>query len=157
MNPYVATTSLPPTLRASSDIWWNSYVGLPYKWNGTSRAGVSCWGLVCLIYEEVFGIHLERHDEIEAGVAAGDPAAVAEYAIAGQEIPLNQVASGDVLQLKGISGRHITDGHCGIVTRPGSVLHIENGAGSHVIRYEGNPAFRNRVLKAFRYEPARTS
>lgn len=36
-----------------------SYIGTPYKWGGTSKAGMDCSGLVCTSYKAV-GINLPR-------------------------------------------------------------------------------------------------
>ena len=38
--------------------WVADYVGLPWEPYGRTRAGVDCWGLVRLVYEERLGICL---------------------------------------------------------------------------------------------------
>ena len=126
--------------------WWNDYVGLPFAWNGHTRAGVSCWGLVCLVQEEVFGRRLPHFDELPVQMGGGGSE---QYARLGRMVDLRDVQSGDVLHL-----RSKTNLHCGIVTEPGFVLHIDEGCGSHVRNYLSDLRFQNRVIGAYRVDPA---
>ena len=41
-----------------SSEWASKYVGVPYESRGRTREGCDCWGLVCLVYAEHFGIAL---------------------------------------------------------------------------------------------------
>jgi cell wall-associated NlpC family hydrolase len=41
-----------------TDAWVNSYVGIPYVLNGRDRAGVDCWGILCLAFREQRGVEL---------------------------------------------------------------------------------------------------
>jgi len=38
--------------------WATKYIGLPYEISGRTVGGVDCWGLICLVYENEFGITL---------------------------------------------------------------------------------------------------
>lgn len=128
-------------------MWWNKYVGLPFRLNGRDRDGVSCWGLVCLVHKEVFGNRLPHFDEMPA--ATGD-ASPRKWMGLGEKIELSDVESGDVLHMRGAINGRIYPLHCGIVTERGSVLHVEDGIGACIRKYEDDPRFKNRVLGAYR-------
>jgi len=48
-------------------MWYNKYIGLPYKDNGRTTAGIDCWGLACLVYREHFDIELPTLDQHYVG------------------------------------------------------------------------------------------
>lgn len=128
-------------------MWWNKYVGLPFKWNGRDHDGVSCWGLVCLVHWEVFGNRLPQFDELPVSEGNATPN---KWLHLGQEVDLAEAQPGDVLHMRGAINGRVYPLHCGVVTVPGSVLHVEENAGACVVKYQGNLRFRNRVLGAYR-------
>ncbi len=131
--------------------WWASFVGIPFAWNGSTREGVSCWGLVCLVYKDVFGIRLPRFNELETQIEKG-AGSFADFASTGEPVPLDEVRSGDVLHMWGVYKGKRRATHCGVVTEPGFVLHAEEVVGSCVSRYKGDSRFLHRVIGAYRLE-----
>ena len=43
--------------------WTERYLGIPYKVKGRDETGVDCWGLIYLIYIEMFGVELPLYTE----------------------------------------------------------------------------------------------
>lgn len=143
-----------PSRRLPSPVssnWWNNYVGIPFKWNGSTREGASCWGLVCLVYKEVYKIKLPRHDEMESQIERG-MGSFADFASTGVQVDLADVRAGDVLHMWGFYKGKRRATHCGIVTEPGFVLHAEEVIGSCISRYRGDNRFLQRVIGAYRLE-----
>lgn len=134
-----------------SSNWWNNYVGIPFKWNGTTREGASCWGRVCLVYEEVYKIKLPRHDEMESQIERGG-GSFADFAATGVHVDIADMQSGDVLHMWGFYKGKRRATHCGVVTEPGFVLHAEEVIGSCISRYKGDNRFLQRVIGAYRLE-----
>ncbi len=112
-------------LSPASSNWWNNYVGIPFKWNGSTREGASCGGLVCL---------------------------VSDFAATGVQVNLADVRAGDVLHMWGFYKGKRRATHCGVVTEPGFVLHAEEVVGSCISRYKGDNRFLQRVIGAYGLE-----
>jgi len=115
-------------------MWWNDYIGIPFKWHGSDRDGCSCWGLVRLVARDVFGKTLPSHDDIESRAAEGR-GAPQPYFSAGQPVDLTGVREGDILHMWATYKGKRLPLHVGIITEPGKVLHIEEGTGSIVEDY----------------------
>ena len=137
-------------LSPRSSNWWNDYVGTPFLWHGYSHEGASCWGLVCLVYSEVYGVALPRHDELISSVeqGGGSPRHWTMDAC-GVEVPLEEAEEGDVLHMWGFYKGRRRALHCGLVTERGRVLHAEEKTDAVISRYTG-PMFSNRVIGAYR-------
>ena len=104
-----------------------------------------------MVYSEVFGIRLPRHNELETQIEGGAET-VADFASAGVQIPLEEARSGDVLHMWGMHRGRRRATHCGLVTEPGFVLHAEEVVGSCISRYKGDNRFLQRVIGAYRLE-----
>lgn len=124
-------------------MWWNNYIGIPYKQWGYDRSGLNCYTLTRLIQGEVFNKRLPRHDEnlydVEAKKALGHP------------IPLEDVVSGDVLHMFSIEGGKRVDTHIATVTEPGKCIHVVKGTDSCIINYRKQP-WKNLVIGAYRVD-----
>jgi len=131
--------------------WWNGYVGTPFRWGGSARDGVSCWGLVCMVLDEVFGVTLPRESDVEHVVAkTSDGELAAAFKAHATTVPLGEERAGDLLQMWGVyQGRRVPL-HVGIVTQPGQVLHVEQGTCAVVEDYRRSPRARWRVIGAWR-------
>ena len=42
-------------------MWWNRYIGTPFKAFGRTMEGCDCWGLLRIVYREAFGIELPSY------------------------------------------------------------------------------------------------
>jgi cell wall-associated NlpC family hydrolase len=77
------------TPRAATDGAWRAalapWLGVPYLWGGTTRAGVDCSGLAQRLYHEVIGVGLPRHSR--------------DQARCGERIARVELAPGDLLYL----------------------------------------------------------
>lgn len=109
------------------DNWINRFIGIPFLPGGRSYDGVDCWGLACLIYEDVFDIKLPDMNGYEAGIACPRELEIFAEAerVKWDEVPAGNEQPGDVVLLR-IAGCPC---HVGIITSPGLMLHCEDGVG----------------------------
>lgn len=142
------TASLPEISPES----FNKYVGIPFKWNGYDYKGVSCWGLMVLVYKELWGIDIPRHDQAGYNVSKGGDVDESLWVSKSDWVPvkLGQEACGDALHMWGIHFGKKTPLHGGIVIKPGLVLHAQEGAGVVVSDYLKDARYNKRVIGAYR-------
>lgn len=125
------------------------YVGIPFVPGGRDRAGLDCWGLVCLVYREAFGIEIdegqvwtkvlvERDELITSVVCALDTP--------WRWVPLSNVETGDVLVFA-LQG-HL--GHVGLQLTADTMLHAHEGLGVTIDRW-GSPTWRKRLRLSYRH------
>lgn len=110
----------------------SQYAGVPFLERGRSRAGVDCWGLVWLIYQEQFGVIIPSYEgryadtrgaEIPGVIAAG--AAAGCWRLLGDDEPS---VLGDVIAFR-IRGE---PRHVGLALDNIQMLHVEWG--TNVVR-----------------------
>jgi cell wall-associated NlpC family hydrolase len=64
-----------------------SYIGVPYRWGGTTAAGFDCSGFVLTVYREVYGVTLPRTSS--------------RMWKQGRQIPITAARPGDLVFFKG--------------------------------------------------------
>lgn len=141
-----------PSLPTISPECFSKYVGIPFKWNGYDRDGVSCWGLFVLVYREVYGIELPRHDQHGQLVAQGRDESETVWISkkTWAHLEMGQETTGDALHMKGLHGGRLTSLHGGIVVSRGLVIHAQEGSGVVVSRYLSDDRYKRRVIGAYR-------
>jgi cell wall-associated NlpC family hydrolase len=106
--------------------WSAAYIGIPFLDLGRTRAGVDCWGLVCVVYQDQFGVLLPSYTARYANCK--DHAEVARLVLAEEssspewtDIPMGSEQEGDVV-IFNVQG---DPSHCGIVLNPPFFLHCD--------------------------------
>lgn len=127
------------------NLWWNSYVGIPFAEHGRTREGCDCWGLAMLITSEVFGNTLPDLQYQSVGDLEENHKL---YLAAGSLLPgwseikkPIKMQSGDIVVLKVQAGLPV---HVGIVTEPGWFIHCWRGGNATCERMD-SPWWRSRI------------
>jgi cell wall-associated NlpC family hydrolase len=138
------------TIGMSAPAWVNQYVGLPFAELGRDRAGVDCWGLVRLIYQEQFGVTLPSYTEAYRTTLDADEIGAlvqGEARAWWAAVPLTAARVGDVLVLR-VRNQPM---HCGLVLTPPAFLHIVRGINAAVERWDAWH-WNKRISGVFRHE-----
>ncbi len=115
----------------------DSYLGIPYKWGGTTRAGMDCSAFTRAIFRETYGVELPRSSKQIYGV--------------GRAIPQEQsLKPGDMVFFKNTySGPGVS--HVGIYLGNGRFAHASSSKGGTITPLD-NPYFQPRYIGARRVE-----
>ena len=117
--------------------WTDNYVGIPFKLKGRDEVGVDCWGLIYLMYLELFGVllplYLDEYKDMKdlhvlhnhCAKAAAEPSVGWVNVIRGQEM------FGDVFLLP-LAGMHT---HVAMCVEPGLMIHVTEGTDVSVEEY----------------------
>jgi len=114
--------------------WSSDYLGLSFTEGGAQRSGVSCWGLISLVYQEQLGINLPGfygeacEEELrQATLASLDSSEYWPW----HNIDETEVRPFDLVTFK--LGR--VESHIGLVRRRGEFIHVAHDITSRVERY----------------------
>lgn len=101
---------------------YNNYVGIPWRCGKSDFDGADCWGLVCMIYLDLFNIRL-AHFEVDEISDAGKTTNKIEY-VRDSSDNWEKTATpieGDVVMM--ISRKTFRPEHVGIYIGRGKILH----------------------------------
>ncbi len=115
----------------------NSYIGVPYKWGGTTRSGMDCSAFTRAAYRETYGIELPRTSK--------------QMYQLGQFVSRRQdLHSGDLVFFKDTySGAGIS--HVGVYLGDGQFAHASSSRGVTITPLS-NPYFNKRYAGGRRIE-----
>ena len=122
--------------------WTDKFIGIPFKCDGRTRFGCDCWGLVCIVYQEMLGIRLPDHKGVFVEQSISCLKRVARE-MANERLLWAKVERPqpfDVILLR--SSEFVW--HVGIVIDNRKMLHVEKNVDSIVEDYTG-PLWRNRI------------
>ena len=112
--------------------WSTAYIGIPVAPLGSTRAGVDCWGLVMLVYREVFGIALEPHKTHLLAAHRGESLDLTDFVALTD--PTDDPQDGDVLHMWAMREVGRVPNHIGIaIEGPRRILHVQEGVGSVIM------------------------
>ncbi|HJP29842.1 MAG TPA: C40 family peptidase [Candidatus Latescibacteria bacterium] len=115
-----------------------SYLGVPYKWGGTTRHGMDCSALTRAVYREAYGVELPRTSRQMYGLGKSVAAR-------------GQLRAGDLVFFRiDTSGPGVS--HVGIYVGDGRFAHASSSRGG-VIDPLSNPYFDKRYAGARRVLP----
>lgn len=132
-------------------LWVAEYIGIPFVNRGRDRAGVDCWGLVHIVYKEVFEIDIPSYTEFyKDWRQCKHLGALIEKNLPNWEIINDKGQVGDVrlITVKGYPS------HVGIVVARNKMLHIEKNInasleefGTPLSSYMNGHTYRFKGLK----------
>ena len=129
--------------------WASRYVGIPFVPHGETHDGVDCWGLLSLVYWEVFKRPLPPYPGIRWNVGQDEgPIAdgARQYMTQFEPVELGREQVGDGVMLR-MAGLPV---HVGLVVAPGWMLHASIGAASVIESFQRS-TWKKRVLGIYRY------
>lgn len=127
-------------------MWYNKYIGLPYKDGGRDTNGLDCWGLVRLVYKQEYNIDLPSF--VESYSTAKDSDKVHELIARHKESweKLGAPEEGSVVLLR-ILG---SETHVGVYLGGNQFLHIREGVDAAVESID-SAAWNRRVVGFYKY------
>lgn len=132
--------------RGEEPAWCANYIGLPFRSLGRTRAGLDCWGMVYLVYSEVFRQQIPPYADYADAYDIEEVSALVRGEIVTRWREVSPEQLGDVILLR-VRGEPC---HVGVVVARGKFLHSFEGTRSCVERYD-NLKWCRRILGFYRY------
>lgn len=128
--------------------WVGDYIGIPYRRGASGHDGADCWGLVCLVLRERFGVTLPMFDP-ECGDHARLAAFFSEHRplVAADSVPEGDERAGDIALLT-VFCQPI---HVGILVGDGLMLHTLGAHDSALEAFRG-PRWAKRLEGVYRVQ-----
>lgn len=125
-----------------------NYLGLPFLNKGRTRGGIDCWGLMVLVYKEMYKIDLPSFGDEYVTVEDREfmEALINHRRDDWYQIPKGTEKEGDGMLLR----VHGTASHIALVVTPRWMLHIERGIGSICQNYTA-PNIERRIEGFYRH------
>jgi cell wall-associated NlpC family hydrolase len=129
-------------------MWWERYIGIPFKQKGRDLTGFDCWGLICDVYLTELSIKLPDYLNSYSDTSKDF---VEISSIMGSEkeriaFPVTSPKAFDVILLR-MRGLPM---HVGLVTRENFMIHCADGVGVSFEDYT-SPRWKSRVMGFYRY------
>lgn len=115
------------------------YLGVPYVWGGTSKAGVDCSGLTTLALKE-------------AGISIPRTAADQYKCNSGTRVDRSQLQPGDLVFFTGSNGSKSNPGHVGIYVGNGQMVHAPSPGKTVRIVDMNTNYYKNSYVGAKRFK-----
>jgi probable lipoprotein NlpC len=115
--------------------WVGRYIGVPFRDLGRDRTGFDCYGLVCDVYQEIFGVSLPSYtghygthrDRLAVARVFFEEALSARWV----RVPLTAATAPDVLTMFLAGERHVA-----ILVTADRLLHVMRGRETCVERLQ---------------------
>ncbi|OFX06356.1 MAG: hypothetical protein A3E78_11705 [Alphaproteobacteria bacterium RIFCSPHIGHO2_12_FULL_63_12] len=146
-----------------SGTWASAYIGLPYRANGRERDGVDCWGLVRLVLAEHAAVDVPDYGEVDAADLLRVAGRFRRDSQSGpwRRVEPDQDQAFDVVLMKARVRENDrfarVPAHCGVIVRPGFMLHIQKKTMSAIVPYRDSDSARahvsvvHRVIGVYRH------
>jgi len=135
-GPYTITTP-PPRFKTKkqSQLWHHSqtFLGIPYRFGGSSKAGMDCSGLVCRLYMDVYDTTLSHN--------------TSELYQQGYAITLGVLEIGDLVFFD--NNRNRIPDHVGVYLGHGNFIHTSSRRGV-ILSKLSDPYYQQKILGARR-------
>jgi cell wall-associated NlpC family hydrolase len=132
--------------RGEEPCWCARYIGLPFRSLGRDQSGLDCWGMVYLVYREVFAHEVPQYADYGDAYDIEEIGALIRGEIVTRWREVSHERLGDVILLR-VKGQPC---HVGVVIARGKFLHSFEGTQSCVERYD-NLKWGRRKLGFYRY------